>query len=143
MNSIEEIQSEIIENFNLFDDDLESKLFYLMELGSKLEHIEEADRVEENLVKGCMSKVWLVANFSDEKIFFKADSNTEVTKGLVALLIKIWNGKTPDEILNSELTFIDKIGMSRLIGTQRSSGFASMIKQMKLYALAYKTKGQQ
>jgi cysteine desulfuration protein SufE len=98
-------------------------------------------KTEEYIVKGCQSKVWVYPNFVDGKVYFEADSNTEITKGLVYLLWSIWNAQTPDEILNSELFFIDKIGMSRMIGSQRSNGFASMIKQMKLYALAYKTKG--
>jgi cysteine desulfuration protein SufE len=98
-------------------------------------------KTEEYIVKGCQSKVWVYPNFVDGKVYFEADSNTEITKGLVYLLWSIWNGQAPDEILNSDLFFIDKIGMSRMIGSQRSNGFASMIKQMKLYALAYKTKG--
>ncbi len=136
-----EIQNEIIDNFSLFDGDMESTLFYLMDLGKKLPTMPDDHKTEEYIVKGCQSKVWVFPNFLDGKVYFEADSNTEITKGLVYLLWSIWNGQTPDEILNSELFFIDKIGMSRMIGSQRSNGFASMIKQMKLYALAYKTKG--
>jgi cysteine desulfuration protein SufE len=91
-------------------------------------------------VKGCQSKVWLTGIVKDEKIFFTADSNTAITKGLVSLLVRIFNGQTPDTILNTDLYFMHKIGMERFIGTQRSNGFAAMIKQMKLYALAFKTK---
>lgn len=137
----EEIQNEIIDNFSLFDGDMESTLFYLMDLGKKLPTMPDAHKTEDYIVKGCQSKVWVFPTFTDGKVYFEADSNTEITKGLVYLLWSIWNGQTPDEILNSELFFIDKIGMSRMIGSQRSNGFASMIKQMKLYALAYKTKG--
>ncbi len=136
-----DIQNEIIDNFSLFDDDMESTLFYLMDLGKKLPTMPDEHKTEEYIVKGCQSKVWVYPNFVDGKVYFEADSNTEITRGLVYLLWSIWNGQTPDEILNSELFFIDKIGMSRMIGSQRSNGFASMIKQMKLYALAYKTKG--
>lgn len=136
-----EIQNEIIDNFSLFDGDMESTLFYLMDLGKKLPAMPDAHKTEDYIVKGCQSKVWVFPTFTDGKVYFEADSNTEITKGLVYLLWSIWNGQTPDEILNSELFFIDKIGMSRMIGSQRSNGFASMIKQMKLYALAYKTKG--
>lgn len=136
-----DIQNEIVDNFSLFDGDMESTLFYLMDLGKKLSTMPETHKTEDYIVKGCQSKVWVFPTFTDGKVYFEADSNTEITKGLVYLLWSIWNGQTPDEILNSELFFIDKIGMSRMIGSQRSNGFASMIKQMKLYALAYKTKG--
>src|SRR5690606_31959594 len=118
----------------------EMTVFYIMELGQKLPEINAADKTEENIVKGCQSKVWLTASVEDEKIFFVADSNTAITKGLVSLLIRIFNGQTPDTILNADLYFMHKIGMERFIGTQRSNGFAAMIKQMKLYALAFKTK---
>jgi cysteine desulfuration protein SufE len=97
-------------------------------------------RIEENIVKGCQSKVWLTAKLNGDKVYFAADSNTAITKGLVSLLIRIFNGQSPDDILRSELYFMQRIGMERFIGTQRSNGFAAMIKQMKLYALAMKTK---
>ena len=98
------------------------------------------DKIEENVVKGCQSKVWLTASTKNDKVFFVADSNTAITKGLVSLLIRIFNEQTPDSILDADLYFMRKIGMERFIGTQRSNGFAAMIKQMKLYALAFKTK---
>jgi cysteine desulfuration protein SufE len=91
-------------------------------------------------VKGCQSKVWLTSKLEDGKVYFAADSNTAITKGLVSLLARIFNGQTPEGILSSDLYFMQKIGMERFIGTQRSNGFAAMIKQMRLYALAYKTK---
>ncbi len=138
MRSIIEIQNEIVENFELFEGDMESTLFYLMDLGKKLPPMDEALKTEANIVKGCQSKVWLNARLENGKVIFDADSNTEITKGLISLLIQVWNQQTPDEILNSELFFIEKIGMSRMIGSQRSNGFASMIKQMKMYALAFK-----
>ncbi|OYU96239.1 MAG: Fe-S metabolism protein SufE [Bacteroidetes bacterium B1(2017)] len=131
-----EIQDEIIDDFSLFEDDMESKLFYLMDLGKKLRPMPEEHKIEEFIVKGCQSKVWLYPVFEDGKVFFEADSNTEITKGLVSLLVKIWSGKTPDEILSTELYFIEKIGMGSMIGSQRSNGFSSMIKQMKMYAFA-------
>ncbi len=136
--SINEIQDEIIENFNLFEDDMESKLFYLMDLGKKLPAMHEAHKTENFIVKGCQSKVWLFPEFENGIISFEADSNTEITKGLISLLISVWSGKKPDEILTSELYFIDKIGMGKMIGSQRSNGFLSMIKQMRNYALAFK-----
>ncbi|MEJ1241541.1 SufE family protein [Chryseolinea sp. T2] len=138
--SISAIQDEIIEEFALLDGDMEMTVFYIMELGQKLPAFAETDRTEENVVKGCQSKVWLTAKLEGDKIMFSADSNTAITKGLVSLLVRIFNGRTPDEILAAELYFMKKIGMERFIGTQRSNGFASMIKQMKLYALALKTK---
>ena len=140
MKTITDIQNEIIENFELFDGDMESILFYLMDLGKKLPAMPEAHKTEDFIVKGCQSKVWLFPAFADSKVVFEADSNTEITKGLVYLLVTIWSNQTPDDILNSELFFIEKIGMSRMIGSQRSNGFSSMIKQIKMYALAYNSK---
>ena len=137
---INDIQEEIISEFSLLDSDMEMTVFYIMELGQKLPVMDDALKTEENVVKGCQSKVWLTANLDDDKIRFSADSNTAITKGLVSLLIRIFNGQSPEAILNANLHFMQKIGMERFIGTQRSNGFAAMIKQMKLYALAFKTK---
>lgn len=140
MNTINTIQDEIISEFSLLDGDMEMTVFYIMELGQKLPDMPDVDKTEDNIVKGCQSKVWLTAKFDQDKIYFSADSNTAITKGLVSLLVRIFNGQTPDAILNADLYFMNKIGMERFIGTQRSNGFAAMIKQMKLYALAFKTK---
>jgi cysteine desulfuration protein SufE len=131
-----EIQNEIIDDFSLFEEDMESKLFYLMDLGKKLPEMPLEHKTEEFIVKGCQSKVWLYPVKQDGKLFFEADSNTEITKGLVSLLVKILSGKTPSEIVETDLYFIEKIGMNHMIGSQRSNGFASMIKQMKMYAFA-------
>ena len=136
--TLNEIQDEIINEFSLLDGDLEMTVFYIMELGQKLPVMNEADKIENNIVKGCQSKVWMTAKLNDSKIFFSGDSNTAITKGLVSLLIRIFNGQSPETILNADLYFMKKIGMERFIGTQRSNGFAAMIKQMKLYALAFK-----
>lgn len=138
--TINQVQDEIISDFSLLDGDMEMTVFYIMELGQKLAEMPEADRTDDNVVKGCQSKVWLTASLENEALFFKADSNTAITKGLVSLLARIFNGQTPDAILNADLYFMNKINMDRFIGTQRSNGFAAMIKQMKLYALAFKTK---
>lgn len=138
--TIDQVQDEIIGEFSLLDGDMEMTVFYIMELGQKLPEMPEADKTEENVVKGCQSKVWLTAKIENDTLFFTADSNTAITKGLVSLLIRIFNQQTPDAILNADLYFMKKIGMERFIGTQRSNGFAAMIKQMKLYALAFKTK---
>lgn len=137
--TIEEIQNEIINEFSLLDGDMEMTVFYVMELGQKLPAMKEEDMVEENIVKGCQSKVWMTARMENDKLYFEADSNTAITKGLVSLLVRMFNGQQPEDILNADLYFMKKIGMERFIGTQRSNGFASMIKQMKLYALAFKT----
>ena len=137
--SISQIQNEIISEFSLLDGDMEMTVFYIMELGQKLPVMKEADKTEDNVVKGCQSKVWLTAHLDNGGIIFEADSNTAITKGLVSLLVRIFNGQKPDDILNADLFFMKQIGMERFIGTQRSNGFAAMIKQMKLYALAFKT----
>ena len=138
--TINQIQDEIIQEFSLLDGDMEMTVFYIMELGQKLPEMPEEAKTDENIVKGCQSKVWLMSAMEGDKIHFIADSNTAITKGLVSLLIRIYDGQTPENILHSDLYFMNKIGMERFIGTQRSNGFAAMIKQMKLYALAFKTK---
>lgn len=140
--TINEIQDEIISEFSLLDGDMEMTILYIMELGQKLAPIKDSDRSEENEVKGCQSKVWLVAHAEDDRVFFEADSNTAITKGLVSLLIRIFSGQTASDILNADLYFMKRIGMERFIGTQRSNGFAAMIKQMRIYALAFKTKAE-
>ena len=138
--TINQIQDEIINDFSLLDGDMEMTVFYIMELGQKLPDMPAEEKTEDNIVKGCQSKVWLTAQQEGDHLQFRADSNTAITKGLVSLLLRIFNGQTPDDILKTELYFMHKIGMERFIGTQRSNGFAAMIKQMKLYALAFKTK---
>jgi cysteine desulfuration protein SufE len=138
--SSEEIQNEIIDEFSILGDDRESTIFYIMELGQSLPNLDEKHRIEENIIKGCQSKVWLTAELKADLITFNADSNTDITKGLISLLIRVLSGQTVDNVLNADLYFIEKIGMGRFIGSQRSNGLVAMIKQMKLYALAYKSK---
>jgi len=137
--TINQVQEEIINEFSLLDGDMEMIVFYIMELGQKLPLMREEDKFEDNIVKGCQSKVWLTAKFENERLHFSADSNTAITKGLVSLLVRILSNQKPEDILEADLYFMKKIGMERFIGTQRSNGFAAMIKQMRLYALAYKT----
>lgn len=137
--TINNAQDEIINEFSLLDGDMEMTVCYIMELGQKLPIMKVEDKSEENSVKGCQSKVWLSAKHENEKIYFSADSNTAITKGLVSLLVRIFSGQRPEDILDANLYFMKNIGMERFIGTQRSNGFAAMIKQMKLYALAFKT----
>src|SRR5882724_10162366 len=115
--TLNEVQDEIINEFSLLDGDMEMTVFYIMELGQKLPEMDVAERVEENIVKGCQSKVWLMASVKEGKVFFTGDSNTAITKGLVSLLIRIFNGQNPETILNADLYFMKKIGMERFIGT--------------------------
>lgn len=138
--SINQIQDEIIDDFAILGDDMESIIFYIMELGQQLPELPEEFKIEQNIIKGCQSKVWLTTNLNDSKIYFKADSNTEITKGLISMLIRVLSGQKAEDIANADLYFIDKIGMSRVIGSQRSNGFSAMIRQMKLFALAYQAK---
>lgn len=140
MSSIRDIQEEIISEFEILGDDKESTIFYIMELGAGLPDFPEEEKTEENIIKGCQSKVWLIAHEEDGKVIFDADSNTDITKGLISLLIRVLSGRRPKEIMNADLYFINKIGMGNIIGSQRSNGLASMIKQMKLYALAFEAK---
>lgn len=137
---IQETQDKIIEEFGILDGDQEMMNYYLMELGQKLPVLADEYRTEDNLVNGCQSKVWLHAFYKEGKIYYEADSNTAITKGLVSLLIRVFNGNSPMDIIKAELYFPDKIGMNRFIGTQRSNGFNAMIKQFKVYAVALKAK---
>lgn len=142
MTEINTVQNEIIDEFEILGDDKESTIYYIMELGDKLDDFPESERKEENIIKGCQSKVWLTTAYENDKIIFLADSNTDITKGLISLLIRVYSGRSPEEIITSDLYFINKIGMGNIIGSQRSNGLAAMIKQMKLYALAYQTKSK-
>jgi len=140
LKNINIIQDEIIEEFSILGDDKESTVFYIMDLGQKVASLEEKHKVEENIIKGCQSKVWLITRLEDSRVFFHADSNTEITKGLISLLMRILSGQKAEDIVDSNLYFIERIGMKNVIGSQRSNGFAAMIKLMKLYALAYGSK---
>lgn len=138
MNQVQERQEEIISEFQTLGGDLELTLQYLMELGERMAPMQEADKTEENIVKGCQSKVWLKASLDNSVVHFTGDSNTAITKGLVSLLIRVFDKQTPQEILNAELIFPSRIGMDRFIGTQRSNGFGAMLQQFKRYAIAYR-----
>ena len=140
MMVMDEKQTELVEQFKMLDGDMEMTLSYIMELGEELEPMPEATKVDENIVKGCQSKVWLNATLEEGKLVFQADSNTAITKGLVSMLLKVVNRETPEHVLAMEITFPERIGMNRFIGTQRSNGFAAMIKQIRFYALAYSQK---
>lgn len=140
MEDINAIQDEIIGEFEILGDDKESTIYYIMELGDQLPDFPETERKEDNIIKGCQSKVWLITNLQDGKIHFLADSNTAITKGLISLLIRVLSGRKAKDIMNADLYFIDKIGMGNIIGSQRSNGLAAMIKRMKMFALAYQSK---
>ncbi len=137
--SINTLQDEIIEEFSLFENDQHAKLEYIFDLSKQLPDLEEEHKVEDNLIKGCQSKVWLISEREDDRLKYKADSNTAITKGLIALLIRVLSEQRAEEIAKADLYFIEKIGMSQFIGSQRSNGFANMINKMKLEAaIAYK-----
>lgn len=137
--SINSIQDEIIEEFSLFEGDQNGKLEYIFDLSKQLPDLEEEHHKDENLIKGCQSKVWLVSERDDNKLIYKADSNTAITKGLIALLIRVLSGQPAEDIARADLYFIKEIGMSQFIGSQRSNGFANMVNKMKLdAAIAYK-----
>lgn len=140
MSDINTVQDEIIEEFGILGNDRESTIFYIMELGDRLAPFPENERTEDNIIKGCQSKVWLITQEEGDKVVFLADSNTDITKGLISLLIRVLSGRSHEEILSSDLYFIDKIGMGSIIGSQRSNGLTAMIKQMKRFALAYQAK---
>ena len=136
---ITEIESEIVEEFELFDD-WTDKYQYIIELGQKLPALDEKYKVEENKIKGCQSSVWLNSFEKDGLIFFEADSDSTFVKGEIGLLVRVLSGQKPEDILSTELGFIDAIGLRQHIAVTRANGLANMIKQMKLYALGYKTK---
>jgi len=130
MTDTRKVQDEIIEEFSILGDDKESTIYYIMEIGDKLPPFPEEERTEANIIKGCQSKVWLTTEYKDNKVIYLADSNTDITKGLISLLIRVLSGRSPREIIDTDLYFIDKIGMGNIIGSQRSNSLASMIKQM-------------
>lgn len=137
--TIEEKQDRIVRQFELLGDWPE-RYKYIIKLGQKLDPLDEEHKVEENLVRGCQSQVWLVTELEDDKIIFKADSDAAITKGLVAMLVQFYSGESPDTILQTNPVFIEKIGMQQHLSPTRSNGLASMVKQMKIYAMAYKSK---
>lgn len=139
MKTINEIQDEIVEEFSDFDDWMD-KYQLLIDLGSEQEPIDEKYKNEQNLIDGCQSRVWLQADLVDGKIIFQAESDALIVKGIVTLLIKVLSDHTPDEILNADLYFIEKIGLKEHLSPTRSNGLLAMIKQMRMYALAFKAK---
>ncbi len=137
--TINESQDEIIEEFELFDD-WADKYEYIIDLGKKLKGLPEEQKTEDNIIKGCQSRVWLNARKDEESLVFDADSEAIIVKGLVNMLIRVLSGHTPQEIAKADLYFMEKIGMSQHLAQTRSNGLASMVKQMKNYAIAYSLK---
>jgi len=138
--SIAEIEQEITGEFELFADDWELKYEHLIELGKSLPLINEKYKTEEHIIKGCQSKVWLHSELANEKVIYTADSDAIITKGMVALMIRALSNQKPDDILQADMAFIDKIGLKEHLSPTRANGLLSMIKQMKLDALALKNK---
>jgi cysteine desulfuration protein SufE len=137
-NTIAAREAEIVEAFSLLDS-WEEKYEYIIELGKQLPPLDAKYKLEENIIKGCQSIVWLVANFENGKVYFKADSDAVIVKSLVSLLIKVLSGLTPDEILQAKLGFLQDIGMMSHLAQTRSNGLRAMIQQMKYYALAFQS----
>lgn len=136
--SITDLQAEIVEEFSILDEWME-KYNYLIELGREIPQLGEADKKEEYLIQGCQSRVWLKAFLEEGQVRFLADSDAIITKGIAALLIRVLDNHTPEEILKAELTFINEIGLKEHLSPTRSNGLVAMLKQMKYYALAFKT----
>lgn len=136
MESIRAIQEEIVTEFEMFEDWLQ-KYDYLIELGKDLELIANEQKIEDNLIKGCQSKVWVFAELKDGKVVYTADSDAIITKGIISLLIRVFSYQTPEAILNADLDFIKRVGLHEHLSITRSNGLVSMIKQMKFYALAF------
>ena len=139
MPTIQEIQAEIVEEFDMFEDWME-KYEYLIELGKTLPMIDDELKIEENLIKGCQSRVWLNAEHNNGIITYTADSDAIITKGIVAILIRVLSNQKAEEIAKANLVFIDEIGLKEQLSQTRANGLVSMIKEMKLYALAYQNK---
>jgi len=137
--TISETEKEITEEFALFDS-WDDKYEYIIDLGKRLTPLDPIFKKDENRVRGCQSSVWLVADYIDGKIFYKADSDAMIVKGLISMLIRVLSGRTPDEIIEAKLDFIGEIGMTTHLAQTRSNGLLNMVKQIKHYALAYKIK---
>lgn len=139
MKTINELQDQIIEEFSDFDDWMD-KYQLLIDIGSEQEALPEEYKVDSNLIDGCQSRVWLQADFNDGIVTFQAESDALIVKGIVALLVKVLSGHTPQEILDADLYFIERIGLKEHLSPTRSNGLVAMLKQMKLYALAFQSK---
>lgn len=139
-NTVSAIQEEIITEFQALEGDREDMLTYIIDLGERLIPMDEFYKSEHYTVSGCLSKVWLIYKKEEDRLFFEADSNTAITKGLISLILRVLSGQKIDDIINANLYFVGSIGMTQLIGLQRASGFANMVKKVKLIAIAQKDK---
>ena len=137
--TIAETEQQIIDEFANFDEWLD-RYAYLIDLGRDCPQIDEADKTDKNLIRGCQSRVWLSCQYTDGRLHFRADSDAVITRGIISLLIRALDGQTPQDILDADLAFIDTIGLKEHLSPTRSNGLTSMVKQMKIYALAYKMK---
>lgn len=136
--TIEEIEREIVGEFSVYDDWMD-KYAYLIELGNELPAMDEQHKTEDNLIKGCQSRVWFYPEMRDGLLYFMADSDAIITKGIASLLVRVFSGQKPADIANADLGFIDEIGLTQHLSPTRSNGLVSMIKQIKMYAVAYST----
>ena len=139
--TIEVVEKEIVEDFSLFDS-WDDKYEYIIDLGKKLQPLENEYKIDDNRVRGCQSTVYLAADYKDGKVFYKAESDAMIVKGLISMLIRVLSGNTPDKIIEAKLDFIRQIGMTTHLAQTRSNGLLAMLKQMKNYALAYKMKNE-
>jgi len=139
MSSVKDIQDEIVDEFAMFDDWMQ-RYEYMIELGKSLPVIEASKKTDDNIIKGCQSRVWLHADLNEDKVVYTADSEAIITKGIVALLIRVFSNQHPDEILAADTKFIDEIGLKEHLSPTRANGLVSMLNQIKNYAIAYKTK---
>jgi len=138
MKTIEETEREIVEEFSVFDDWMD-KYAYLIELGSGMENMDEAHKTDGNLIRGCQSRVWFHAEEKEGRLYFTADSDAIITKGIAGLLVRVFSGHKPEDILKTDLKFIDEIGLTQHLSPTRSNGLLSMVKQIRMYALAAET----
>lgn len=139
MQTINEIQQEIIDEFSIYDDWMD-KYAYIIEQGNAMHPLEEKYKIPENIIKGCQSRVWLQTVYRNGRLFFEAESDAIIVKGLLALVLRIFNGRTPDEIIGTDLRFMKEIGLTEHLSPTRSNGLLSVIKQIRYYAIAYKSK---
>lgn len=138
LNNIQDIQTEIIEEFSLFDDWMQ-RYEYMIELGKSLPLIDERYKTDENLIKGCQSKVWVHAEMKDGKVVFTADSDAIITKGIIAIMVRVFSNQRPEDVVKADMGFIDEIGLKEHLSPTRANGLVSMVKQLKIYALAYQS----
>ena len=142
MQTIDQVQEEIVEEFAVFDDWMD-KYSLIIEEGNKLEKLDESYKTPNNIIEGCQSRVWLQTDFENGKLHFRAESDAVIVKGLLALVLRIFSGRTPDEIISADLHFLKQIGLTEHLSPTRSNGLLAVIKQIRFYAIAYKAKAEQ